>query len=181
MSFLLETVSSRAAPSFSLCAVTSKPTIYLRSSRIAIREKQRSLHVTTARREKQQSPVERIIDEINAKPTSERNSSKVYKSADDAVADLQDGVTILSSGFGLCGVAGMIICPLFKALFFYDAGETTSTRLMVARNPYRCYSEERNQKPYRRIQQRRCWKTRSDQTNYWRSNITHDCFVHWQQ
>lgn len=125
MSFLLETASSRAAPSFSLCAVTGKSTIYLRGSRIVTREKQRSLHITTTRREKQQSPVEQIIDQINAKPTNERNSSKVYKSADDAVADLQDGVTILSSGFGLCGVAGMIICLLLEALFFYNAGMTT--------------------------------------------------------
>jgi 3-oxoacid CoA-transferase len=30
----------------------------------------------------------------------------VYKSAEDAVADIKSGSTILSSGFGLCGVAG---------------------------------------------------------------------------
>jgi 3-oxoacid CoA-transferase len=33
-------------------------------------------------------------------------NSKVYKSAEDAVADIKSGSTILSSGFGLCGVAG---------------------------------------------------------------------------
>jgi 3-oxoacid CoA-transferase len=30
------------------------------------------------------------------------------------VADIQSGSTILSSGFGLCGIAGMLLCP-FKA------------------------------------------------------------------
>lgn len=36
-----------------------------------------------------------------------RGGSKLFKSADEAVADVKSGSTILSSGFGLCGVAGM--------------------------------------------------------------------------
>lgn len=40
-------------------------------------------------------------------PKIERGGSKLFKNADEAVADLQSGSTILSSGFGLCGVAGM--------------------------------------------------------------------------
>ena len=39
-------------------------------------------------------------------PAKRRGSSKLYESADEAVADVQSGSTILSSGFGLCGVAG---------------------------------------------------------------------------
>lgn len=39
-------------------------------------------------------------------PTKIVGNSKVYKSAEDAVADIKSGSTILSSGFGLCGVAG---------------------------------------------------------------------------
>lgn len=39
-------------------------------------------------------------------PKIERGGSKVYKDADAAVADIKSGSTILSSGFGLCGVAG---------------------------------------------------------------------------
>lgn len=39
-------------------------------------------------------------------PAKKRGGSKVYKTADDAVADIKSGSTILSSGFGLCGVAG---------------------------------------------------------------------------
>ena len=39
-------------------------------------------------------------------PKLERGGSKLFKDADTAVADIQSGSTILSSGFGLCGVAG---------------------------------------------------------------------------
>lgn len=41
-------------------------------------------------------------------PKIERGASKLFKNADDAVADIQSGSTILSSGFGLCGVAGIL-------------------------------------------------------------------------
>ena len=40
-------------------------------------------------------------------PKVERGGSKLFKNADLAVADLESGSTILSSGFGLCGVAGI--------------------------------------------------------------------------
>jgi 3-oxoacid CoA-transferase len=39
-------------------------------------------------------------------PKIERGASKLFRNADEAVADLKSGSTILSSGFGLCGVAG---------------------------------------------------------------------------
>lgn len=39
-------------------------------------------------------------------PKIERGGSKLYKDADEAVKDVKSGSTILSSGFGLCGVAG---------------------------------------------------------------------------
>jgi 3-oxoacid CoA-transferase len=35
-----------------------------------------------------------------------RGESKLYASADEAVADIKSGSVVLSSGFGLCGVAG---------------------------------------------------------------------------
>jgi len=41
-------------------------------------------------------------------PKTVRGASKVFKNADEAVADLQSGATILSAGFGLCGTAGKI-------------------------------------------------------------------------
>lgn len=40
-------------------------------------------------------------------PKPDRTRSKVYSSADEAVADLKSGSVVLSAGFGLCGVAGM--------------------------------------------------------------------------
>ncbi|KAK8867655.1 succinyl-CoA:3-ketoacid-coenzyme A transferase [Apiospora arundinis] len=43
-----------------------------------------------------------------------RGGSKVFKSADDAIADIQDGSTILSAGFGLCGVAETLIEAIHK-------------------------------------------------------------------
>jgi hypothetical protein len=39
-------------------------------------------------------------------PKTARGASKVFKSADEAVADITSGSTILSAGFGLCGTAG---------------------------------------------------------------------------
>lgn len=39
-------------------------------------------------------------------PKIDRSRSKVFKSADEAVADIKSGSTILSAGFGLCGTAG---------------------------------------------------------------------------
>ena len=39
---------------------------------------------------------------------SKSEYSKLYGTADDAVADVRSGSTLLSSGFGLCGVAGKL-------------------------------------------------------------------------
>jgi 3-oxoacid CoA-transferase len=39
-------------------------------------------------------------------PKIVRGRSKLFKDADEAVADIQSGSTILSAGFGLCGTAG---------------------------------------------------------------------------
>ncbi|KAL3297189.1 Succinyl-CoA:3-ketoacid-coenzyme A transferase [Colletotrichum asianum] len=45
-------------------------------------------------------------------PSVKRGGSKLYASADEAVADIKSGSTILSSGFGLCGVADTLIAAL---------------------------------------------------------------------
>ncbi|KAJ5919422.1 hypothetical protein N7466_010365 [Penicillium verhagenii] len=42
---------------------------------------------------------------LSLSPKVERGASKLFKDADAAVADIKSGSTILSSGFGLCGVA----------------------------------------------------------------------------
>lgn len=56
------------------------------------------LYVSTSRRYSQ-APAPQIV----------RGRSKLFPSADDAVADLRSGSTILSAGFGLCGVAETLI------------------------------------------------------------------------
>ncbi|KAI1383819.1 putative coenzyme A transferase [Hypoxylon trugodes] len=43
-----------------------------------------------------------------------RGGSKVFKSADEAIADLKDGDVVLSAGFGLCGVAETLIQAIHK-------------------------------------------------------------------
>ena len=67
----------------------------------------------------------------NPGPKPTRGGSKVFKSADDAVADIKSGSTILSAGFGLCGTAG---------------GQATCSRatsfLMSSRNNHRCHAPE---------------------------------------
>ncbi|CAJ2512561.1 Uu.00g055760.m01.CDS01 [Anthostomella pinea] len=45
---------------------------------------------------------------------SKRGGSKVFKSADEAIADVKDGDVILSAGFGLCGVAETLIQAIHK-------------------------------------------------------------------
>lgn len=42
-------------------------------------------------------------------PTIDRSKSKLYKDADEAVADIQSGSMVLSAGFGLCGVPETLI------------------------------------------------------------------------
>lgn len=53
-----------------------------------------------------------IARDSDTSVNSERGGSKLYKDADEAVADLESGSTILSAGFGLCGTAGEMISAL---------------------------------------------------------------------
>ena len=57
----------------------------------------------------------RSISAVSDKaPTIDRSKSKLFDSADEAVKDVQSGSTILSAGFGLCGVAETLIQALQK-------------------------------------------------------------------
>lgn len=47
-------------------------------------------------------------------PAKVRGQSKLFKSADEAVADIQSGSTVLSAGFGLCGTAETIIAAMTR-------------------------------------------------------------------
>lgn len=47
-------------------------------------------------------------------PSQDRSASKLYPDADAAVADIPSGSVLLSSGFGLCGVAETLITALHR-------------------------------------------------------------------
>ena len=91
----------------SLCLASRKglfqsPSITSRGLRAAPFANSRQFQTATIRYEQQaNTKVKR-----DPAPQIQRGDSKVYKDADAAVADLKNGSTILSAGFGLCGTAG---------------------------------------------------------------------------
>ncbi|KAF8316188.1 succinyl-CoA:3-ketoacid-coenzyme A transferase subunit B [Clavulina sp. PMI_390] len=50
-----------------------------------------------------------FVDVAPKAPTAERTNNKIWKSADEAVADLQSGKVVFSGGFGLCGTPDTLI------------------------------------------------------------------------
>ncbi|ORY16427.1 hypothetical protein BCR34DRAFT_597711 [Clohesyomyces aquaticus] len=87
-----------------LCTLRTRPqrtsiaqwrsAIYIQTNELSSHLKQRRLY---------SAPVPKKAPKID------RSKSKLFKSADEAVADLQSGSTILSAGFGLSGVADTLI------------------------------------------------------------------------
>lgn len=57
-----------------------------------------------------------VVEQESGKsqPVVDRQRSKIFHDADEAVADLQSGSTIFSAGFGLCGTAETIITAIHK-------------------------------------------------------------------
>ncbi|KAG9244107.1 succinyl-CoA:3-ketoacid-coenzyme A transferase 1 [Calycina marina] len=66
---------------------------------------------TSSRRYEQQANTKAKRDPA---PKIVRGGSKLFKDADEAVADLQSGSTLLSAGFGLCGTADTLIEAIRK-------------------------------------------------------------------
>ncbi|KAI1192695.1 succinyl-CoA:3-ketoacid-coenzyme A transferase subunit B [Nemania serpens] len=62
------------------------------------------------------SSAQRCFYSIDRRPAPDktRGGSKVFRSADEAIADVKDGDVILSAGFGLCGVAETLIQAIHK-------------------------------------------------------------------
>jgi len=56
-------------------------------------------------------PISAVADRA---PVIDRSKSKLFKDADEAVADILPGSTVLSAGFGLCGVAETLIQAMKK-------------------------------------------------------------------
>jgi hypothetical protein len=64
-------------------------------------------------------------------PKIERGVAKLFKDADEAVADIKSGSTILSAGFGLCGTAGGAFHSLARATSrtaFHSVDTTSAAR-----------------------------------------------------
>lgn len=91
------------------CCRSSCLTFEARAKTLSIRSYDVRLFSTTRLQQRQAPRPE------DTHPVPSRPKSKLYKSADDAVKDLKDGSTILSAGFGLCGVAQTIIEAIRKA------------------------------------------------------------------
>jgi hypothetical protein len=85
---------------------------YLKSPRafLFISKQQRGLTYGTAAPGAIRSFVTVSEQQRNKKPSLApepvHGTSKLFKNADEAVADIKSGSTILSAGFGLCGTAG---------------------------------------------------------------------------
>jgi len=79
------------------------PSVSCRGLRAVPFSMSRQFQTTTPRYEQQANTKAKR----DSAPKVQRGASKVYKDADAAVADLKNGSTILSAGFGLCGTAGV--------------------------------------------------------------------------
>lgn len=89
------------------CLRRNNGTVALASSTAAVSSR-RLFSSSTARRSADPSPSE------SKAPAPNRGGSKLFRDADAAVADVKSGSVILSSGFGLCGVAETLITALHR-------------------------------------------------------------------
>jgi 3-oxoacid CoA-transferase len=96
----MEAISSLAAKS-----LTRTPHVRVRVSRACLAPSQRLPQSQWRNRRTFQTST-RLFREVKD------SSSKVYASADEAVADLKSGSIVLSAGFGLCGTAETIIAAM---------------------------------------------------------------------
>lgn len=90
------------------CLRRNNGTVALASSTAAVSSR-RLFSSSTARRSADPSP-----SPDSKAPGPIRGGSKLFPDADAAVADVKSGSTILSSGFGLCGVAETLITALHR-------------------------------------------------------------------
>lgn len=80
---------------------TMRPRVMLRTSRWVCTLTVRDTHTQWIHR--RQFTTTEVVSPV-------KQQSKLFKNADVAVADIRSGSTILSSGFGLCGIAGELVC-----------------------------------------------------------------------
>ena len=63
----------------------------------------------------------------------------MFKSADEAVADIKSGSTILSAGFGLCGTAGKDYIEILMS-HMIEEGDL----MVIDRHNYCCHGPQRS-------------------------------------
>ncbi len=116
--FFARSARSRGVRARSIPVVTAQSSLFRRG------------FVSSSCSKERQSPFPSVVPAAQA-PLSPRSkgSSKIYGSADDAIADLKDGTTILSSGFGLCGVAGTFFLGSHFVRFVFGASQVVYSYL----------------------------------------------------
>ena len=105
MSFLLEAATSRVLVTSIRATECWQQSLKLTSVRVTSKRRARDVRFFQTSTSRQAPSVGRLQAQ-ETHPTIDRSASKVFKDADEAVKDIKDGSTILSAGFGLCGVAG---------------------------------------------------------------------------
>ncbi|RAL15310.1 3-oxoacid CoA-transferase [Aspergillus homomorphus CBS 101889] len=101
-------------PNFGIPALTlSRRTNFAARPPVLPRPRQATLRLFPGSKASASASYSTVADgAISRAPRIDRGGSKLFKSADQAVADLKAGSTILSSGFGLCGVAETLISAI---------------------------------------------------------------------
>ena len=110
-------IKAASSPTVNVNNSLPRRTLALRQSRVKPWAASRQRHVrylssSHLRRRESEAYDSKVADE--EQPLIDRTRSKVFKDADEAVADIKSGSTILSAGFGLCGTAETIITALHK-------------------------------------------------------------------
>ncbi|KAI1267011.1 succinyl-CoA:3-ketoacid-coenzyme A transferase subunit B [Xylariaceae sp. FL1019] len=75
-----------------------------------------SVNLVTPRPRHQRKPAPFLLRcySVDKPVAPKKRGSKVFNSADEAIADVKDGDVILSAGFGLCGIAETLIQAIHK-------------------------------------------------------------------
>ncbi|KIW85693.1 hypothetical protein Z517_01085 [Fonsecaea pedrosoi CBS 271.37] len=99
------------------CKTVSRKPLAFSQSRVGTRiisSRQDIRHFTSSRTRNLQAASSSQSVSSDDQPVIDRTRSKLFKDADEAVADIKSGSVIFSAGFGLCGTAETIITAMHK-------------------------------------------------------------------
>lgn len=116
MPTLLSSARIRQAPGFNLASRTATSSTAVASPRqaLSLRPTTNCRHFTSTTRALSAGLSSSKPESSQQAPAPDRGASKIWDSADAAVADIPSGSVLLSSGFGLCGVAETLITALHR-------------------------------------------------------------------